>query len=718
MASLGMNISTVIHQPRYSIFSMFDDVMLLCKGGKLAYLGPSTLALPYMESLGFILPDHENPADFAMDVLSGSVPRSGFPNFQPEELVPLWNGHGQAWVRAQELAGVAAEAAARAAASLPGPEAVDPQQLRMLEDAFDEADSDEDESIDRVGLRSMLQSLGVEPSKADIEVILAELAEPTTGLITKSEFLQYVRCGGRPPTVVGGNPSEDTTRRVDSLYRVYSIEQYSLGAALSELAATQLPAGLKDGPKSGSGLSLKDIAAAVISSNENETSIENVNHEVSKTPAPKRRTITMTIMANTPPVIPEDEDGEREDSLSESESTSLSRTVSSSSIISMELPTSGEDKNEKKDLFQTEEEIQACEEESDSERPEVSIGKTIKGTKTDHKTLGKANSYGSFTSTLTANGIKLMEGSNMSRTFSNGGSSRRFHRFKRTRKLRQTPGIFTQFLVLSSRAGIKWARNWSVKLMDLMLLILAAVACGAMHGTGSQPSDIRGNTALVMLTLGIISASTSLSVFGRDRLVHWRERDSGISVFSYFMANSIWNMIDVAIYPLVFLSIYQSMTLPAMPFSTFYIVGFLAVWWTTSAGCLVSILIRNTSNALVAAVAVVMIFGGFINGVSPNYRDLGDFTKALTTLSYNRWAVEAVVIASYKNFDEYMQPLTKALMNLAGYCGLDSSGITPISTNARGVNPGEETPAWEDPFENMDSGEYSIISVSSATFPQ
>lgn len=69
-----------------------------------------------------------------------------------------------------------------------------------------------------------------------------------------------------------------------------------------------------------------------------------------------------------------------------------------------------------------------------------------------------------------------------------------------------------------------------------------------------------------MLTLGIISSSTALGVFGRDRLVHWRERDSGVRVVSYFLANSTVNILDVLLQPLVFLSVYYSMTLPSISF--------------------------------------------------------------------------------------------------------------------------------------------------------
>jgi hypothetical protein len=42
MTSLGMTVITVIHQPRYSIFKLFDEVLLLGVGGKTVYQGPSS----------------------------------------------------------------------------------------------------------------------------------------------------------------------------------------------------------------------------------------------------------------------------------------------------------------------------------------------------------------------------------------------------------------------------------------------------------------------------------------------------------------------------------------------------------------------------------------------------------------------------------------------------------------------------------------------------
>lgn len=84
MADLGMNIVTVIHQPRYSVFSLFHEVLLLGKAGRTAFQGASSAALPYFVSIGFELPSNENPADFFLDIVSGCVPCHANPDFKPE----------------------------------------------------------------------------------------------------------------------------------------------------------------------------------------------------------------------------------------------------------------------------------------------------------------------------------------------------------------------------------------------------------------------------------------------------------------------------------------------------------------------------------------------------------------------------------------------------------------------------------------------------------
>ncbi|KAK3248410.1 hypothetical protein CYMTET_42122 [Cymbomonas tetramitiformis] len=72
LSSLARNSRTVlttIHQPRSSIFHLFDQLCLLVEG-ELIYLGSAKEAVEYFESLHFLCPNHTNPADFFMDVLS------------------------------------------------------------------------------------------------------------------------------------------------------------------------------------------------------------------------------------------------------------------------------------------------------------------------------------------------------------------------------------------------------------------------------------------------------------------------------------------------------------------------------------------------------------------------------------------------------------------------------------------------------------------------
>lgn len=93
IADLGITVVTVIHQPRYEIFTSFHDVCLLAKGGKLVYLGPSENALHYFESIGLVCPPRVNPPDFFMDAIAGDVPadfRAAHPEWTPAMLVSHW----------------------------------------------------------------------------------------------------------------------------------------------------------------------------------------------------------------------------------------------------------------------------------------------------------------------------------------------------------------------------------------------------------------------------------------------------------------------------------------------------------------------------------------------------------------------------------------------------------------------------------------------------
>uniref|UniRef100_A0A8C9WSS4 Broad substrate specificity ATP-binding cassette transporter ABCG2 n=1 Tax=Scleropages formosus TaxID=113540 RepID=A0A8C9WSS4_SCLFO len=79
MASHGRTIIMSIHQPRYSIYRLFDSLTLLVNG-KQVYHGPAQSALEYFAEIGYVCEEHNNPADFFLDVINGdstAVKRGG-----------------------------------------------------------------------------------------------------------------------------------------------------------------------------------------------------------------------------------------------------------------------------------------------------------------------------------------------------------------------------------------------------------------------------------------------------------------------------------------------------------------------------------------------------------------------------------------------------------------------------------------------------------------
>ncbi|KAJ1925242.1 hypothetical protein IWQ60_004678 [Tieghemiomyces parasiticus] len=64
-----IGVLMTIHQPSSKILNLFDKIILLCRG-QVIYSGPRAAALSYFESLGYHCGQHENPADFFMDLMT------------------------------------------------------------------------------------------------------------------------------------------------------------------------------------------------------------------------------------------------------------------------------------------------------------------------------------------------------------------------------------------------------------------------------------------------------------------------------------------------------------------------------------------------------------------------------------------------------------------------------------------------------------------------
>jgi len=100
LGTSGRTVVASIHQPRSSIFAMFDKLLLLSEG-KCVFYGDASASIKYFTEQGHECPTTFNPADYFLDVVS--------PDFRTKELevesmdrikklCKTWEGNGEAEV--------------------------------------------------------------------------------------------------------------------------------------------------------------------------------------------------------------------------------------------------------------------------------------------------------------------------------------------------------------------------------------------------------------------------------------------------------------------------------------------------------------------------------------------------------------------------------------------------------------------------------------------
>ncbi|KAI8929947.1 P-loop containing nucleoside triphosphate hydrolase protein [Entophlyctis helioformis] len=97
IAESGRTIICSIHQPRSDIFGMFDNIVLLTRGGRVGYSGPARSIIPHFAAIGHKLPELTNPADFVLDISSVDLrnPEAEQKSkAQVDAIVSYWAQHG------------------------------------------------------------------------------------------------------------------------------------------------------------------------------------------------------------------------------------------------------------------------------------------------------------------------------------------------------------------------------------------------------------------------------------------------------------------------------------------------------------------------------------------------------------------------------------------------------------------------------------------------
>ncbi|KAH8199881.1 hypothetical protein TruAng_005937 [Truncatella angustata] len=98
LANEGRTLILTIHQARSDLFEHFGNVLLLARGGSPAYAGSARDMLEYFGKLGYQCPQHTNPADYALDLITIDLQeekREADSREKVKRLIQAWQEHAE-----------------------------------------------------------------------------------------------------------------------------------------------------------------------------------------------------------------------------------------------------------------------------------------------------------------------------------------------------------------------------------------------------------------------------------------------------------------------------------------------------------------------------------------------------------------------------------------------------------------------------------------------
>jgi hypothetical protein len=202
-----------------------------------------------------------------------------------------------------------------------------------------------------------------------------------------------------------------------------------------------------------------------------------------------------------------------------------------------------------------------------------------------------------------------------------------------------------------------------------MLVVVGAVL-GSLFGVHDEWKEEARKLALRNFTASLGIALTTclrgLGTFGNERPAFWRERNSGVSCFSYFLGKITTDMIYITVFPGFFLFLFQAIASPRGAFVDYYTVTFMTAWAASGQGYLLSMLFSPESakfNGLLSCLLCMMF-----SGVEPALKtiDKGVVGKLLP-LSFARWSCEALTVLEFKAYPEVYKDYTDGIMTRTGW---------------------------------------------------
>jgi ABC-type multidrug transport system ATPase subunit len=208
--------------------------------------------------------------------------------------------------------------------------------------------------------------------------------------------------------------------------------------------------------------------------------------------------------------------------------------------------------------------------------------------------------------------------------------------------------------------------------LQILIPMCAAFIIGMNQGTDKPLESFPSNISSAFVCLAVLSTVTHIRTFALDKVIIGREVDSKTRLEMFFVAYNFVDILWIFFLPLVFLVPYHSLTIPRIAFGNVFFAGILVCWWTSGLSYIISSLPIALHWANLVGVFISVIFGAFINGLTPSIKDSkGTFNEFLISLSYNRWIIEPLTLNEIAFYEMDRPNVVWNMMNEVGFCNID-----------------------------------------------
>lgn len=159
--------------------------------------------------------------------------------------------------------------------------------------------------------------------------------------------------------------------------------------------------------------------------------------------------------------------------------------------------------------------------------------------------------------------------------------------------------------------------------------------------SSADTNSIGQQALLCVISIGLVSASPGVKVFGEEKLMFYREAAAGHNRFAYYTGKVVSTIPRIILAAVHFTTLFQLLCTPQMDWLSQYVVVLLYFYCIYGlAGC-VSMVTRREDGPLLAVMASLIV--GTLSGMAPTLHDVKTWhLEWLWRASPGTWASEAI----------------------------------------------------------------------------